>query len=394
MKKRFYRLGRPGPTKPHEVYGYAKWCSRFDTAEWSEIAAGFSTGRLYPPFGEPRKDLAIVLPSAKVGDFVWTCYSDCLVPDKTLALFEEAGFTGFGTRPVIIEKIKGSRSKLGKAAPNPSLWELLIKGKGGDAAPESGIAPLQYEDSSGVVRNGYTSFRNGIIVDESNWDGSDFFTVNGYPKFLLVTEQVKELIIGQQLTNCALIPSDKLIWGSNVTPEKSVAEFLKIANRPFESLLAELEDPETARHALYGLGCKGDPRAIDPIVERLADPDPFIWNPAADAVAAIAKHKLSTEQTREEVFHKLTALLVHEDPQVRKAAATALGYIGTERAAQEVVKLLDDPLESMRDRGVFILGYLRYRPALEAVRRLTRDRSKAVRKQARIVVAELESEFP
>jgi hypothetical protein len=393
MKKLFYHLGSPGPVKPHQIYGHPKWYRTFDTAEWSEIAAGLFTGRLYPPFGEPRKDLAIVLPSAKVGDFVWTCYSDCLVPDSTLALFTEAGFTGFGTRPVIIEKIRGSRSKSGKAAPVPSLWELLIKGKGGDAAPESGIAPLQYEDESGVIRNEYTSFRNGIIVDESNWDGSDFFTVNGYPKFLLVTEPVKELIIGRRLTDCALIPSDKLIWGSNITPEESLAESLELANRPFESLSAQLEDPETAMHALYGLGCKGDPRAIDLVVERLGHPDPFIWNTAADAMAGIYQHKLTDEQTREEIFRKLTALLLHEDPQVRKGAATALGNIGSEAAAQEVVKLLSDSHESVRRTAVFIIGFLRYRPALEEVRRLTRDRSKAVRENARRVVAMLESEF-
>jgi hypothetical protein len=393
MKKRFYHLGRPGPTKPHQVYGHAKWYGTFDSAEWSEMSAGFLTGRLYPPFGEPRKDLAIVLPNAKVGDFVWSCYSDCFVPDRTLALFTEAGFTGFETRQVIIEKIRGPRPKRGKAVPDISLWELLIKGKGGEAAPESGIAPLQYENSSGVVRNGYTSFRNGIIVDESNWDGSDFFTVNGYPKYLLVTEQVKELIIGRQLTNCALIPSDKLLWGSSVTLEGSVAESVELANRPFESLMAELEDPETVGQALYGLGCKEDPRAIDPIIERLGHPDPSIWNTAADALAGIATHKLSTDQTKEEIFTKLAALLLHEDLRVRKGAATALGNIGSERAIQEVVKLLDDPHEFIRHRAVFIIGFRYYRPALEAVRRLTRDRSNTVRKMARLVAAKLECQF-
>lgn len=366
----------------------------FGLAEWSEIAAGFSTGRLYPPHGEPRKDLAIVLPTTKVGDFVWTWYSDCIVPDRTLALFKDAGFTGFGTRPVIIEKVKGSKAKRRKEEPIPPLWELLIRGKGGDAAPESGIVPYQYEDSSGVTRHGYTSFRNGIIVDEANWDGSDFFTVNGYRKFLLVTERVKEFIIDQQLTNCALIPSDKLTWGSGVTPEESLAELRELENRPFESLLAELEDPESLRHAMYGLGCKGDPRAIDPLIQRFDHPDPLIWYSAASAVAAIAKHKLTSDQTREEIFSKLCALLGNSNPPIRKTSAMALSYIGSEQAAQKVMRLLDDPHESVRSTAVFVMGFLRYRLALDAVRRLTRDRSKDVRKEARIMVAELESEFP
>jgi hypothetical protein len=329
-----------------------------------------------------------------VGDFVWTWYSDLIVPDRTLALFKEAGFTGFGTRPVIIEKIRGRRAKHRKETPIPPLWELLIRGKGGDAAPESGIAPFQYEDSSGVVHNAYTSFRNGIIVDEANWDGSDLFTVNGYRKYLLVTERVKEFIMDRQLTNCALIPSHKLKWGSGVTPEESHAQTLELAARPLESLFADLESPELLRHAIYGLGCKGDPRAVEPLIERFDHPDPSIWYSAASAVAAIAKHKETPEQTREEIFSKLCVLLGHSDPSVRKSAAMALSYIGSEQAAQAVVRLLDDPHESVRNTAVFVMGYLRYRPALESLKRLTRDRSKEVRKEARIMVDRIECDFP
>lgn len=393
MKRRFYHLKDPGPGKPHQIYGRPAWERTFGLAEWSEKSAGFCTGRLLPPIGEPRRDLAIVLPTPKVGDFVWTWYSECIVPDRTLALFKEEGFSGFGTRSVIVEKIKGSQAKRRKEAPVPSLWELLIEGKGGDAAPESGIVLYQYEDSSGVVHNAYTSFRNGIIVEESNWDGSDFFTVNGYRKFLLVTERVKEFIIDRQLTNCALIPSDKLEWGSDTRGEDQLKEDRAMAARPLESLLADLENPETEMEAIDALAEKGDPRVIDPVIERFNHPDPLIWYSAASAAAEIAKHKLTTEQTREEIFSRLCSLLDDSDPSVRKTAAMALGYIGNEQAAQEVMRLLDDPHESVRSKGIFVMGFLRYKPALETVRLLTRDRSKKVRKEAQRVVAELESEF-
>ncbi len=126
MKRRFYRLASPGPDKPHQVYGRSAWYTTYSRAEWSEIAAGFSTGRLYPPHGYPRKDLSIVLPSRKIGDFIWTWYSDCIVPDRTLALFKETGFSGFETRPVVIEKIKGSKAKRRKEAPLPPLFELYL----------------------------------------------------------------------------------------------------------------------------------------------------------------------------------------------------------------------------------------------------------------------------
>jgi hypothetical protein len=394
MKRRFYRLGSPGPSKAHQVYGRTAWYSTFGRADWSEIAAGFGTGRFYPPYGEPKKDLSIVLPSPKIGDFVWTWYGDCIVPETTLALLKDAGFSGFETRPVIIEKIRRGGAKRKKEAPIPRLWELLIRGKGGDAAQESGITYCQYEDSSGVVRSYYTSFRNGIIVNESSWDGSDFFTINGYPGYLLVTERVKELVIDRQLTNCELTPSDKLEWRSGITPEGSLEQFRELADRPFERLLAELEDPESAGNAMYGLGCKGDPRALEPLIERFDDPDPLIWSSATSAVAAIAKHKKTPQQTRDEIFFKLCELLGHDNPMMRKSAVMALGYIGSEQAAREAMKLFEDPHESVRSKALFVMRFLRYRPALDAARRMMRDRSNEIREEARKAVADLECEFP
>lgn len=356
------------------------------------MAGGLSTGRLLPPFGEPRVELTVMLPSAKVGDFVWTWYSDCIVTEVTLSLFRQAGFTGFEARHVTVEKIRRLSKKHREKVAIPPLWELLIKGKGGDAAPESGIHVLYEIEDSETFR--YSSFRNGIIVDEANWDSSDFFTINGYPKYMLVTEKVKEFIIGHQLTNCALIPSHKLEWGSNIRPEESLEKKRAIASRDLGSLLADLESSDVSMDTIYALGYKGDPRAVDPLIRKLDHPNPFIWHSAADAVAAIARHKETPEQTRREIFSKLSSLLGNGDPLVRKSAATALGFIRGQKAAQEVMRLFADPDDSVRWTAVFVIGHLRYKPALDAVRRLTRDRSKKMREMARIVLTELNSECP
>jgi len=344
------------------------------------------------PYGEPKKDLSIILPSPKIGDFVWTWYSDCVVADTTLSLFRESGFTGFEPRPIIVEKVKGLRRGR-KEHLIPPLWELLIRGKGGDAAPESGIYLYEYEED-GEIKKAYSSYRNGIIVEESNWDGSDFFTINGYPKYILITERVKQFIIDRQLTNCTLIPSHKLEWGSGIRGEDSAQQTRAMAARPLESLLADLENPDVAMDTIHALGYKADPGAVDMLIRKLDDPNPLVWHSAADAVASIARYKQTSDQIREEIFSKVCALLGHDDPLVRKSAATALGFIGTERALQEVMRLLNDPHESVRSTAVFVMGYRRYRPALEAVRRLTRDRSKSVREWARRMVDRIECEFP
>ncbi len=275
----------------------------------------------------------------------------------------------------------------------PPLWELLIRGKGGDAAPECGIHLYEYEEA-GEIRKAYSSFRNGIIVDEGNWDGSDFFTVNGYPKFILITERVKEFIIDRQLTNCAIIPSDKLEWESGIRGEDSVQETRKMAARPLKSLLADLENPDVAMSTIHALGCKGDPRAVDRLIKEFSDPSPLIWHTAAGAVGQIAKHKEAPDEIREQIFEKLCALLSHDDPLVRKSAATALSNIGDERAVREIMRLLDDPDESVRATAVFELGFRRFQPALEPLRRLTKDRSKRVREKARMMVDRIECDYP
>lgn len=389
----FYHLRNPGGNNPHQVYGEPKWERTFGTADWSEKSAGFSTGRLGMPYGEPRKDLSIILPSSKVGDFVWTWTSDCIITDTVVSLFRESGFTGFEARPVIIEKIEGSSRRRRKEKPVPPLWELLIRGKGGDAAPESGIYQFEYEEA-GEIRSAYSSFRNGIIVDEAHGDGSDFFTINGYPKYILITERVKQFIIDRQLTNCALIPSHKLKWDSGIRSEESVQRKRALAARPLESLLADLENPDVAMSTIDALGSKGDPGAVDSLIKRFDDPNPLIRHSAADAVAQIARHKKTPERIREEIFAELCALLGHDDPLVRKSAATALSNIRSEQAAREIMRLLDDPDESVRSTAVFELGCRRFEPALDEIRRLTRDRSKIVREWARRMVDRMECEFP
>ena len=141
-----------------------------------------------------------MLPFPEIGDFVWTLYSEAVVPDRTLSLFRNAGFTGFEARPVKVEKIVGFSRKQTEQLTIPLLRELVITGQGGDAAAESKIRLIDHCEGCGYKE--YSSFHNGLVVDEAKWDGSDFFTVNGYTKFILVTERVKDLIMSHQLTNC------------------------------------------------------------------------------------------------------------------------------------------------------------------------------------------------
>jgi hypothetical protein len=395
MKNCFYRLSAPYPEEQYRVYGLPEWAKRFGRAEWSENVVHMDIGRFggslprgHPKAGLDQIDLTIILPSPDVGDFVWTWYSDCIVTAETLARFEEAGFTGFEVRPVIVEKVKSLGRKRRAEVVIPSLWELMVTGKGGDAAPESGIHIIEGVGEPGAVI--YSSFRNGIVVDEANWDGSDFFTVNGYPKYLLVTERVRELITAHGLTNCTLVPSRELEWKGGVRKEEFFAEGRALAEKDLSSLLADLENPGSLRvRTIHAVADKRDPRAIKPLIKLFSHPDGLLADSAASALASIGGPKQTSEQVRAEIFSRLRSLLSDENPKIRRLSAKALGRMEGEQAGEEMIKLLQDPDASVRNTAVFQIGQLCYTPALEEVRRLTKDADPIVRKAARRISKEL-----
>ncbi|HOP79129.1 MAG TPA: hypothetical protein PLZ21_01050 [Armatimonadota bacterium] len=138
-------------------------------------------------------------------DFIWTWYSQCLIQDKVLNMFKEEGFTGFDVWPV--------RAKL-KTRPNapdapeiPTLWEIILTGWGGIAPPESGIRVIKIVEGCKY----YSSWTDASrIIDESQWDGSDFFMVWPLPGFIFVTDRVVEFINKNKLTGVKAIPADAI----------------------------------------------------------------------------------------------------------------------------------------------------------------------------------------
>lgn len=217
---KFYLLEDPQSLVYMEGEEVYRGKGRYGLAEW---AASMNFDSITCPVnpdhrraGKRLTDLVVILPSPRVGDFVWTWYSECVMTDRVLNLFREAGLTGFEARPVVVQRVK----RLGKYSVGdiPRLWELVVTGTGGDALPESGIRLIYRCEGCGWEK--YSSYQNDFLVDEAQWDGSDFFTVNGYPKHILVTERVKDVIVANQLTNCMLIPSENVRWGDRPTPEE------------------------------------------------------------------------------------------------------------------------------------------------------------------------------
>jgi hypothetical protein len=158
--------------------------------------------------GKRLTNLSIRLPGSKVQDIVWTWPNDCLLTDRVLELLRSSGFTGYEVRPV---KAVFKRAKMHP----PRLWELVVKGWGGIAPPESGVKLLERCDACNLRYYSVCTNPEKLIVP-SQWDGSDFFSV--WPlAATFVTERVANVIRRSRVTGAVLKRPSELDMSGNLT---------------------------------------------------------------------------------------------------------------------------------------------------------------------------------
>jgi len=154
--------------------------------------------------GKRLINLNVVLQDGAVEDFVWTWYSECLVQERTLELLRSNGFTGFEVKPV--------NSRFVDSAKNPpKLWEIVLTGWAGLARPESGIQLDGRRSCSACGHLRYTGLQNPEeLIDRSAWDGSDFFMVWPMPRYLFITERVRDAILDNHLSGVQITAISEL----------------------------------------------------------------------------------------------------------------------------------------------------------------------------------------
>jgi hypothetical protein len=144
-----------------------------------------------------------------VVDFSRTMLSDVVITGHALHVMREAHLTGFEFRPTRIEGLSQTRS-----AAQPELWEFVVTGRGGPAHKDSGIVVLEKCESCGLIR--YSAFNHGLQVDQSSYDGSDFFVLDEYPRHIIVSANAKTVIERSGLINVSFIESSELKWPTGV----------------------------------------------------------------------------------------------------------------------------------------------------------------------------------
>jgi len=151
-------------------------------------------------------DLHVILPSVRIADVCWTFLSECLITDRVAELLSRESMTGYYLAPVTVTGVK---KKSDRDKELPRLWELRILGWAGMADKASGVTLSYNCPGCGYFRYKGYSDSSKLIVPEQ-WDGSDFFMVWPLPRYIMVSERVRELFLKEKLTGAEIIPVEQL----------------------------------------------------------------------------------------------------------------------------------------------------------------------------------------
>jgi len=131
-------------------------------------------------------------------------------------------------------------------------------------------------------------------------------------------------------------------------------------------------DPQVRQYAAYLLGQAKNPRAIQPLIEALADFDKSVREQATLALSSIGKAAIEP----------LAAAMKEKKWETRYRAAEALGKIADEKAVQPLIQALKDNRDHVRYMAAKGLRELGDSDAIEPMVILLKDENRYVRMMA------------
>jgi hypothetical protein len=141
---------------------------------------------------------AIVDPS-RAGDFVWLWGGEILVSQAILDLFEEYRATGFEAKRAKISYSRPSKARM------PDLYELVVTGWGGFAAPAAKVRLL--ESCPGCGSKKYSIAEPSRLIDPKQWDGSDLFIVWPLPGYPFASDRLANILRQKKVSGVKVFPS-------------------------------------------------------------------------------------------------------------------------------------------------------------------------------------------
>ncbi len=130
------------------------------------------------------------------GDFLWNSHGLIIISQKVINIWNQ--FEKFETYRVVIENKKTPFDYQG----------VVFLGRGGPFDPVESKAvyskSLNDEGKPAIIK------QDGMYFDDSQWDGSDLFTINDFPHIAIVTERVVKIMKKVKLTNCKYTPIEEV----------------------------------------------------------------------------------------------------------------------------------------------------------------------------------------
>ncbi|MDO8915264.1 MAG: HEAT repeat domain-containing protein [Coriobacteriia bacterium] len=181
------------------------------------------------------------------------------------------------------------------------------------------------------------------------------------------------------------------------------------------------EDPRLSRWVATTLGLRGDPRALQPLMDHLRSDDATLREAAAGALgllghadaiealadalddpearvvraAAFSLRRLGDDRGAAAVHVGLVEQLHDGDEDQRGFAARTLGALGDVRASSPLVEALADPSDDVRADAAEALGKIADKGAMEPLlERGFRDSSQLVRDAAMFALARMSGPQP
>jgi hypothetical protein len=209
MTTKFWLLDRP------DDQPYAQWvdrsykritCPEAPGSLWSGRGIGGSTVRV-----DPRG----------LKGFTWTSDHVPLISRKMLQLFAEQAVTGFEAKPIKVlfpEDIELS--------PPPDLYQLVVTGWGGLAAPAAGMSLIRSCSVCGL-RN-YSIEDPSQLIDPAAWDGSDLFFVWPFPQYFFASDRLADILRREKVSGLELIPAPdiRLKKGETVGGPRFLSDYM------------------------------------------------------------------------------------------------------------------------------------------------------------------------
>ena len=170
-------------------------------AEYEQITCPTHEG--HRRAGKRLGDLSVIVHPLGARDFTWIWGGRALISRRVLNLFDKYGVTGFEAKPVRVfyrEAIK---------PPAPEMFQLLVTGWGGLAAPAAGVSLIEWCPACRYKR--YAIAEPSRLIDPAAWDGSDLFIVWPLPGLIFASDRLADILRQERVSGLKLIPAP-MIW--------------------------------------------------------------------------------------------------------------------------------------------------------------------------------------